>query len=80
MKTLLQLVIILFITLFITIGCGGGMGINFQDGSWSACYYEKDGKKKGPFPVQVLPGLPLVWEEDGWGVRCEPIPSAQAPV
>lgn len=76
MKKLLSLVTILFIT----IGCGGGMGINFQDGSWSACTYSKPDGTTFTGPLQ-LGGAPLAFmKPDGTKAECVPIPSAPAQV
>ena len=74
MKTLLIFLILVFS------GCAGGMGINFQDGTWSACTYSKPDGTTFTGPLQ-LGGAPLAFTKpDGTKVECVLIPSALAPV
>ncbi len=66
--------------LVFALGCGTVGSLNFADGTWAGCTYTKDGKKKGPFPLQIPVGAPLVWEEDDFQINCERIPKAPEPL
>lgn len=73
MELLLKRVVISFITIFYS-ACAGGMGINFQDGSWSTCTYSKKDGTTFTGPLQ-LGGAPLAFTQpNGTKVECVPIP------
>lgn len=74
----------LIFVLAVSLGFAGcaALGIespDFQDGTWSNCTYTKDGKTKGPFPIQIPPGLQVPNVSEGVTVSCEPIPAAPEP-
>lgn len=69
---------LILIFLFLA-GCTGGMGINFQDGTWSSCTYSKADGTSYTGPLQ-LRGAPLAFTQpNGTKVKCVPIPPVQTP-
>jgi len=66
--------IVCILGLFLLAGCAGGMGVNFQDGSWSTCTYSKKDGTTFTGPLQ-LGGAPLAFTQpNGTKVECVPIP------
>jgi len=64
--------LIIFVLLFFA-GCATIIR-QYIDNATHGCTHEKDGKKKGPFPVKIKPGMPTQWESDkGWKITCEPL-------
>lgn len=61
----------LVIIFIMTTGCSTIQ--KYLDESTHYCTHEKDGKKKGPFPVKLKKGMDTVWEEDGWKISCVPM-------
>lgn len=68
-------VIVFLIALTLT-ACGGGSGMNFNDGSWSMCTFKNKEGFEVSVPMQTA--LPIgAAHPNGTVLKCEPIPAKE---
>ncbi len=72
MKTLIALIVFVLLAGCASITGMGGGPVNFGDGTWSKCQYEKDGMKFW-LPIQNAPPIGTI-QPDGTVIGCELIP------